>query len=201
MPSLRICPVSKAGPLPRALKPRFLSPFAPAAGPALLCACVLLTGFLCLFCYSQILFSVMFFESHIFHYQDPDFLSLILFLGIGPLCQNSKLKSAVQILLLDIFDFDCLSCLFHLQVEWSGQPAPNVCWTTTCSTAANLFWILWVAFPPPLTCPLPAAASQQWAWSQFPALSKLLCATVVIKGSPSTFFILLNFSQLVLFSR
>ncbi|MXQ81705.1 hypothetical protein E5288_WYG011870 [Bos mutus] len=45
-------------------------------------------------------------------YQDPDFLSLILFLGIGPLCQNSKLKSAVQILLLDIFDFDCLSCLF-----------------------------------------------------------------------------------------
>ena len=113
MPSLHIHPVSKAGPLLCALKPWFLSPFAPAASPTLLCG-------ICFFCYSQILFSVTFFESHIFQYQDPDFLSLILFLDVPG---GSDGKASVY----NAGDLDSSPGLGRSPGEGNGSPLQCCC--------------------------------------------------------------------------
>ena len=197
MPRLRVYPVSKAGPLLLSWTTVPVSVRSCCSSRPTLCLCSV--NWPSAFSVIPKFFSQWLFlnptssntRTQISYHKSPSW-------GLVPCAKipswNQQFRSSYWTSLILTVSPTC----FHLQVEWSGHPASNMCWSVLLLLTSSRY----LELPPPhlwhAHCQLPHPSNEP---SLFPELSKLLYATVVTKGPASTFFILLNFSQMVLFSR
>lgn len=135
-----------------------------------------------MFCIFQswMIFMLAFLEYQVFSYQDPDFLSLFIFLGIGHLLANSMVVSAVHFPVLGILD-PVLSHLFSSPGRVVTLSADQDNWLLWCigqPLVLKLLSCLPNTMSPSLYrwhVQLPAAPQQ---WVQFHFIPKLFCATL-----------------------